>query len=200
VCSAAFILSSLNVFASILDHILSSHKSGVQAYCSLSVFMLGYHVHEKAIMSTIIPLTVLSLESIDHARLYIRVCAFGHLGLLPLLFRPVESLFKISSYVVHLSLSVLLLDFFHSENGKIIDKPMRASREQPGLLTNIDKFYLFLILCLILCTEVFHNMSINPVRHLEFLPLMSISVFCAVGLLFCWISLTKIMWKYSFQK
>lgn len=177
------------------------YNSACKAYCSLSAFMLGYHVHEKAIMSTIIPLTLLSLESADHARLYIRVCAFGHLGLFPLLFRPVESLFKISAYVVHLSLSVLLLDFFHSENGNIFEKPTDGiPREQPGLLTHFDKFYLFLILCLIFYMEVLHNIPINPLHHLEFLPLMANSVFCAVGLLCCWISLTKTMWKYSFQR
>lgn len=150
-------------------------------------------------MSTIIPLTLLATLSQDHARLYLRVCAFGHFGLFPLLYRPVETLFKISTYVVHLSLSVLLLETFHSHDGKLTEKSKNTVVE-PGLIKNFDKCYLFLIFCLTLYMECIHDLSLNPLRHLEFLPLMATSVFSAVGLLSCWISLTRLMWKYSFNK
>ncbi len=155
-------------------------------------------------MSTIIPFTLLATLSQDHARLYLRICAFGHFGLFPLLYRPVETLFKISAYVVHLSLSVLLLESFHSHDGKLVEESQDTAAKEttvkPGLLKNIDKCYLFLIFSLNLYTEFIHYLSINPLRHLEFLPLMATSVFCAVGLLSCWISLARLMWKYSFHK
>lgn len=64
-------------------------------YSSLSSFMLAYHVHEKAIMTAVIPMTFLAFRSRKGARLFLRLSSFGHFGLMPLLYRPTELLLKV---------------------------------------------------------------------------------------------------------
>ena len=163
------------------------HLELLQTYCSLCTFMFGYHVHEKAIMSAIIPLTLLATVSREHARLYLRTCAFGHFGMFPLLFRPTEMLFKICAYVMHFALSTLLLERFHD----IRDQSGNAET----LRRKSDKFSLLVLLLVGLFAEVIHRLSFNPLGHLEFLPLMATSVVCAMGLVSCWVSSGHCMWK-----
>jgi len=162
------------------------------AYCSLCFFMLGYHVHEKAIMTVIIPLTLLSTLSKDHARLYLRICAFGHFGLFPLLFRSFETLFKVCAYAMHFFLSVLLLENYHNQ--------VPGTRNDAPILQQVDKISLLLIFCVTFYAEAIHHMPLNPFKHLEFLSLMATSVSCAIGLSFCWMSLAKLMFLHSSER
>jgi hypothetical protein len=86
-------------------------------------------VHEKAMMTALIPLTGLAVADAatggggcvagfahahDHQQLYLMAVTFGHLGLLPLLFRPTETAFKLSSYAAFLCLATVLLDYLSS--------------------------------------------------------------------------------------
>jgi len=57
-------------------------------YCSLCSFMLGWHVHEKAILLTILPLSLCACDSIRDAKTYLFLSIVGHYSLFPLLFRP----------------------------------------------------------------------------------------------------------------
>jgi len=57
-------------------------------YSSMTSFTLSYHVHEKAIMSSVIPMNFLALTCEDYslcklARLFLRMATVGHLGLMP---------------------------------------------------------------------------------------------------------------------
>jgi alpha-1,3-glucosyltransferase len=131
---------------------------------SLSSFMLAYHVHEKAIMTAIIPLTIL-IQGEKERRLYFRMNAFGLIGLFPLLFRPVELSFKVFSYLAFMGFILNV----HS-----------------GLyLSKIDIWIIGLLSMLVLYTEILHPIMIHP--HMEFLPLLFVSVFCALGLMLCWL-------------
>jgi len=93
--------SAASIFLTVFyyfTHVQSSHKNLVLRHIVLNAFMLGYHVHEKAILSTIIRLTLLTLVSRNRARLYIYLCAFGQFGLLPLMFHIAESLFTMYAW------------------------------------------------------------------------------------------------------
>jgi len=143
-------------------------------FCSLSGFMLGYHVHEKAIMTAIIPLTLLATNTRHTARLYIRTCLFGLIGLLPLLFRPDELLFKVVLYVAWMSGAIYGLEQIHHD------------RDGAGrtVLTKIDLISCVILSCVVIFMEVIHPIFM-PGR-LEFLPLMATSVLCSIGLAWCW--------------
>lgn len=144
-------------------------------YCSLTGFMLAYHVHEKAIMTAIIPLTIMwsaSNESAQIRRLFARMTTLGLLGLFPLLFRPIELGLKVTSYVAYVSICWYWSD---------------------GTWMDITGFWCLAATCLFL--EVVHPLLLYPV--MEFLPLLLTSTMCAVGLLLCWLETGLLMWTAS---
>lgn len=148
--------------------------------------MLAWHVHEKAIMTAIIPMTLAAPSSRSNARLYLRSCALGHFGLMPLLYQHTELIFKVSSYLAHLSISVFLLEY-------TIQNQTSKDSDKSGLVTKWDKMGLCIILLLIVFAEGLHPLLFKTKQMFEFLPLMMISVFCAVGLVCCWIHSGLIM-------
>ncbi|KAL7547110.1 hypothetical protein ACHAWF_010428 [Thalassiosira exigua] len=157
-------------------------------FCSLSAFMLGYHVHEKAIMTAIIPLTLLATESRRTARLFTRLCTFGLFGLLPLLFRPDELMLKTTLFVTWMCGAIYFLERIHCYD----------RNERVAVVTKVDIFAFATLACVFIFMEVIHPIFFMPKGKLEFLPLMSTSVVCALGLLWCWVesfNQMRIAWK-----
>lgn len=146
--------------------------------------MLGYHVHEKAIMTAIVPLTIVATTSIENARLYIRTCMFGIFGLFPLLFQPEELLIK-----AFLFLTWMLLALYGLESLLFIDR-------KDTLLTNIDMVTITVLSCVFIFMEIIHPVVFMPRGKLEFLPLMTTSVVCAIGLFCCWVQSGVQMMNY----
>lgn len=137
--------------------------------------MLGYHVHEKAIMTAIIPLTLVATTSIENARLFIRTCMFGVFGLFPLLFQPEELLIKAFLFLTWMLVALYGFESLLFKDGK------------DTLLTNIDMVTITVLSCVFIFMEVIHPVMFMPRGKLEFLPLMTTSVVCAIGLFYCWI-------------
>ncbi|RKP24795.1 glycosyl transferase, partial [Syncephalis pseudoplumigaleata] len=54
--------------------------------CGYASFLFGWHVHEKAVLLMIIPLSLLAIESKRDLRIFVLLSAAGHVSLLPLLF------------------------------------------------------------------------------------------------------------------
>lgn len=151
-------------------------------FSSFSAFMLGFHVHEKAIMTAIIPLTLLATTSCYSARLFIRTSYFGIFALLPLLFRTEELLLKVALYVTWLSGAIHTLQL-------VIPK----TKDNEKLLTLFDYIAFSILACLLLFMEVIHPIVFLPSGSLEFLPLMATSVACGIGLMYCWMESSVIM-------
>lgn len=164
VCAIALFLCQIPAL-----QIASGTKSNVKliqavVYCSFCAFMLAYHVHEKAIMTTLIPLTLL-IKHPDlgetNKLLFWHVSSWGLLGLFPLLFRPVELLFKIISYLTYLATCSLFLN-------------LRQGRLQ------LLSWNVILVVIIILEVLPIHG-------RWEFLPLLITSTICSVGLISCWV-------------
>lgn len=135
-------------------------------YVSFSSFMLAYHVHEKAILTTLMPLTILVEPSSRveyHNLLFWQSSIWGLLGLFPLLFRPVELVFKLGSFLCYMGLTSYLLK---------TPPPWMQDRQHDALA--VVSFVILLLECV-------------PIQgKWEFFPLMATSLACAFGLLGCW--------------
>ena len=154
--------------------------------------MLAYHVHEKAIMTTIIPLTLLLPLSKQHAQLYVRTNILGIFGLYPLLFRVVEFPFKVCIYF--LFLYVLLYVLQHN----ILQYEQQKEEQQTiSSITIIDKVLIGSICCVMIFMEIIHPLFIYP--KMEFLPLMITSLTVAIGLIGCWIHSAIIMYQFYYS-
>ena len=147
-------------------------------YCSQCAFMLMFHVHEKAILTAIVPLSLLATYNVSCARLYIRTSALGLFGLFPLLFRVQELPLKVFAYIGYMSMIVHVL----SEHYNGI-----------SLLTMVDYIGMIGIATVSLFLEVFHPLFLYP--WMEALPLLVTSMTCAVGLVLCWIQSGQLMLK-----
>lgn len=153
--------------------------------------MLGYHVHEKAIMTAILPMTLLTTNSLSAARLYVRTCMFGLFGILPLLFRPEEFLFKVLLFLAWMCGAILILE----EGLNSDDKRMRSS-----ILTKVDLVSFAILGCALLFMEIIHPIVFMPSGRMEFLPLMTTSVISAIGLAWCWLEAYRQMQYVSSVK
>lgn len=65
--------------------------------CGFAAFLFGWHVHEKAIMTVIVPFALLATESKKHTRAFLPLLASGCFSLFPLIWTPAETVVK-SSY------------------------------------------------------------------------------------------------------
>jgi len=70
------------------------------AYTCLSSFWFGYHVHEKAVITAIIPLAIPAVISSTAAEDFIVLSCAGHYGLLPLFFHAEEYPIKLMIVVL----------------------------------------------------------------------------------------------------
>lgn len=65
--------------------------------------MLGYHVHEKAILTVLIPMALYATDSRQAARHYLLLATFGTCALFPLLYGMQEYPIKVSAAMRMLS-------------------------------------------------------------------------------------------------
>uniref|UniRef100_A0A2D4M3W3 Alpha-1,3-glucosyltransferase n=1 Tax=Micrurus spixii TaxID=129469 RepID=A0A2D4M3W3_9SAUR len=141
--------------------------------CALSSFLFGWHVHEKAILLAILPLSLLSVERSRDAGSYLMLSTTGHFSLFPLLFTTPELPIKI--------LLMLLFSVYSFSSLKAL------FRNEP-LLHWLEAVYLIgLIPIEIVCEIVFPFTS--WAQKLPFLPLLLTSVYCAFGIIYAWLKL-----------
>ncbi|OBZ76913.1 Dolichyl pyrophosphate Glc1Man9GlcNAc2 alpha-1,3-glucosyltransferase [Grifola frondosa] len=75
----------------------TTYRSFVAALtlCGYTSFMFGWHVHEKAILLVLVPLSLLAGETHAYFRTFLLASVAGIFSLFPLLFTPAETLVKI---------------------------------------------------------------------------------------------------------
>lgn len=137
-------------------------------FSSLSGFMLGYHVHEKAIMTAIVPMTLVAANTRNTAR-YFRMNMFGVFGLLPLLYRPNELPLKTFVYISWIFGTAVALE--------------RVAGYQT-VMQFADKMCLVFLGVVFVFMEIIHPLVFG--KTFEFLPLMLTSITCSVGLIWLW--------------
>ncbi|XP_031729891.1 dolichyl pyrophosphate Glc1Man9GlcNAc2 alpha-1,3-glucosyltransferase [Anarrhichthys ocellatus] len=140
--------------------------------CALGSFMFGWHVHEKAVLLAILPLSILAVESREDAGIYLVLTTTGHYSLFPLLFSPAELPIKVFLMLMFTIYSFTALRKLHSAR----------------LLRPLESVYLMgLVAVAIACEVVF---PLSPWQQkLPFLPLLATSVYCSAGVCHCFLRL-----------
>ncbi|XP_054873026.1 probable dolichyl pyrophosphate Glc1Man9GlcNAc2 alpha-1,3-glucosyltransferase isoform X1 [Amphiprion ocellaris] len=142
--------------------------------CALGSFMFGWHVHEKAVLIAILPLSILAVESREDARIFLVLTTTGHYSLFPLLFTPTERPVKVSLMLMFTIFSFTALRKLHSGQGPLL-RPLEVV------------YLLGLVVVAIACEVVF---PLSPwQQRLPFLPLLATSVYCSVGVCYSFLRL-----------
>ncbi|XP_028276579.1 dolichyl pyrophosphate Glc1Man9GlcNAc2 alpha-1,3-glucosyltransferase isoform X2 [Parambassis ranga] len=141
--------------------------------CALGSFMFGWHVHEKAILLAILPLSILAVESREDAGIFLVLTTTGHYSLFPLVFTPAELPIKAALMLAFTVFSFAALRKLHS---------------QGSLLHPLEILYLLgLVVVAIACEIVF---PLSPwQQRLPFLPLLATSVYCSLGVCYSFLRL-----------
>ncbi|KAL4236972.1 glycosyl transferase [Mactra antiquata] len=175
------ILSTVSMLPSLF--ILWSQPKGVQSFvralilCAFGSFMFGWHVHEKAILMIIIPLSLLAIDEKKDAQIFLFMSTIGHYSLFPLLYTQFESPIKICLLVLTTLFNFTSLANVHREAWSYTSLP---------LLSTIESIYLLGVIPLELYSSIGHY--ILGLNHtLPFLPLLLTSVYCSIGVIYCWI-------------
>ncbi|TMS14180.1 putative dolichyl pyrophosphate Glc1Man9GlcNAc2 alpha-1,3-glucosyltransferase [Larimichthys crocea] len=142
--------------------------------CALASFMFGWHVHEKAILIAILPLSILAVESREDAGIFLVLSTTGHYSLFPLIFTPAELPIKVGLMLMFVIYSFTALRKLHSGQGT--------------LLHPLESVYLLgLVVVAIACEIIF---PLSPWQQkLPFLPLLLTSVYCSVGVCYSFLRL-----------
>lgn len=159
------------------------------AYTNLCAFYFGWHVHEKAILTVLVPAGIaIAIDADDEsigakefakqAGEFLFLSVVGTYALLPLLFESREYWVKHFICVVwFVAATGLLKEVIASKRGG----KERKESIYPELFTQTQLVFISVCLPLVeLYTPIGHTFLFGPVT-LEFLPLALVSVTCAVG-------------------
>eukprot|EP00735_Rhodelphis_limneticus_P006348 TRINITY_DN18745_c0_g1::TRINITY_DN18745_c0_g1_i1::g.15248::m.15248 TRINITY_DN18745_c0_g1::TRINITY_DN18745_c0_g1_i1::g.15248 ORF type:complete len:536 (-),score=69.23,sp/Q9BVK2/ALG8_HUMAN/45.65/7e-137,Alg6_Alg8/PF03155.10/9.2e-127 TRINITY_DN18745_c0_g1_i1:163-1737(-) len=154
----------------------------VMVHVALSSFLTGWHVHEKAILLPLLPLTFLWVSSNVASRAFLILYIVGGYSILPLLFRPQEYLLKISLWAAASLLTLAVVFAFSTHSSKRV-------------LYWFESLYLAGFIPLEILTSFF--IPLSPLgQSMPFLPLLLVSVYFAIGVLYV-LSLTLYMSFHS---
>lgn len=146
--------------------------------CAFASFMFGWHVHEKAVLLIILPMTLLVFGKQRDAQIFLMMSTIGHFSLFPLIFTPFENFTKVLLLAMSTIYAFLSL-------GNIHNSQSRGYLQLP-LLTALESVYLFGIVPLEVYNSFLHP-YLGLTERLPFLPLLLTSVYCAVGVAYCWL-------------
>ncbi|KAJ7937161.1 glucosyltransferase [Mycena leptocephala] len=145
--------------------------------CGYASYLFGWHVHEKAILLVLIPLSLLAAERHAYFRTFILASVAGVFSLFPLIFTPGESIVKVLY-------SVLWLVFVYVPLTRRVYEFVQIPYVLSFVIIDkLEKIYLLDFHC----SSSLSRSFLLGVAAMEFLPLMLTSVYCAIGLVwgFC---------------
>ncbi|GLB33692.1 putative ALG6 ALG8 glucosyltransferase family protein [Lyophyllum shimeji] len=168
--------------------------------CGYSSFLFGWHVHEKAILLVLVPLSLLAAERHAYYRTFVIISTAGIFSLFPLIFTPGESIVKVVYsllwiLIVHALLSRRVYEFPKSLPYVFLDGLEKIYLAGfPFLLAFVSIFPAYLERRRItadVCvpSEAFScpdpdgttRTDGSHLAAMEFLPLMLTSLYCAIG-------------------
>ncbi|KAH0549220.1 probable dolichyl pyrophosphate Glc1Man9GlcNAc2 alpha-1,3-glucosyltransferase isoform X1 [Cotesia glomerata] len=137
--------------------------------CALSSFIFGWHVHEKAILTAIIPLSLLATLNKNDGRIFMILSSAGHTAIQPLLFPYDLTLLKILMHFIYSLAEILCFqELFNS-----------------SLLKIHEWIYVIILPFITIYETVIHKIIFG--QQLPFLPLALTSIYCAIGVIYSWV-------------
>ncbi|RLN48261.1 hypothetical protein BBJ28_00000814 [Nothophytophthora sp. Chile5] len=168
------------VLQSIWKYPDSSLFTSALAYCMLCSFLLGYHVHEKAILQVTLPMALMAADSVNGMRLYRFASAVATISLFPLLFTPAEQGTKVLLGALHVLLAQVALVPLLKHSLK-----ERHIKVTAVGMSAFERWFLVALAGVAFLAAVFPFLPRIGAKY-AFLPLMLISVSCAIGNLYVW--------------
>ncbi|KAN0097341.1 glycosyltransferase family 57 protein [Tylopilus felleus] len=153
--------------------------------CGYTSYMFGWHVHEKAILLVLVPLSLLAADDYAHFKTYMIASVAGIFSLFPLLFTPNETFVK-TVYSLIWGLMVL-----RPLQKQVYEFPTTLHLV---ILEQTENVYLLGFAPLLAFVLAF-PLLFGGNHQVEFLPLMLTSVYCALGLVWAFIRLGTIYLK-----
>ena len=93
-CKSCIVLMMLSILPMLISVWKRPELKKTEAYCicALASFIFGYHVHEKAILLSLLPLAVVAVRNPDGGlgKTFLILSSAGYSGLLPLIFTDFE--------------------------------------------------------------------------------------------------------------
>ncbi|PWN49028.1 hypothetical protein IE53DRAFT_388766 [Violaceomyces palustris] len=121
--------------------------------CGFTSFLFGWHVHEKAIMMVLVPLTLLARESHSNYRSFVIVNTAGVVSLFPLLHRSQETPIKLS---ISLLWSLVVLSSLRKRVYRPVTKNLGL------LIHHLENAYLYGFLALQVYVSLVHPLIFPP--------------------------------------
>ncbi|KAJ9254547.1 CAZyme family GT57 [Paecilomyces variotii] len=149
---------------------------GALTLCGYASFLFGWHVHEKAVLLIIIPFSLIAIKDRRYFGAFKPLAVAGHVSLFPLLFTAPE--FPIKTVYTILWLVLFLFVFDH------VAPP--STRPRVFLLDRFSLFYITIAIPLIVYCSLVHQLIFGFGRY-EFLPLMFMSSYSALGVVGSWV-------------
>jgi alpha-1,3-glucosyltransferase len=148
---------------------------GALTLCGYAAFLFGYHVHEKAILLVIIPFSLIAIRDRSYLASFRPLAVAGHVSLFPLLFTVAEFPIKMAYTVSWLIIFLYTFD-------QMAPAPLRR---RVFLLDRFALLYIAIAVPLMVYCALVHQLVFG--QRYEFLPLMFISTYSAIGVLGSWL-------------
>lgn len=161
---------------------------GALTLCGFASFLFGWHVHEKAVLMIIFPMSFLVSRDRDLLGPYNLLVSSAYVSLFPLIYTSDEWLIKVTY-----SLMWYILYYF------VFRRVVRIPKNNIGygkvILDRVNNWYILGLIPLVLVVSLIdlfeHRFEI--LRKLQFMKLMIMSTYCAVGVISSWNSFS---WLY----
>ena len=153
---------------------------GAVTLCGYASFLFGWHVHEKAILLVIIPFSLLALKDRRYLGAFRPLAVAGHVSIFPLLFTVAEFPVKVVYTIFWLVLFLLVFD-------RLAPVP---ARPRVFLLDRFSLLYITISIPLMVYCSIVHEIIFG--KRYEFIPLMFISSYSAIGVVGSWIGFSVV--------
>lgn len=144
--------------------------------CAYASFLFGYHVHEKAILLVLLPFSLVALTDRRYLSAFSPLTTAGHVSLFPLLFDA-------ETWLIKFLYTACWILAFNVAFERIAPAPEKGARF--FILDRLTMMWNLIAIPLIAYCSLIHGLVFG--ERFEFLPLMFISTYCALGVVSSWV-------------